>query len=282
MKSPTSNLLMVGLRGSGKTTFLAALWHYLESAEINDRMKLPQLQPDRDYLNSIRNSWLSLKPVGRTSLRLTGTVSMTVTDSQTDKQTTITLPDLSGELYGTQWSTRKAPRSYVEFAQNCAGLFLFLHAGDVKKTHTIKAKVAAEPRESTEEDGSSIPASLNWTPAQSSTQVQLVDILQLLLGLRETEATLRIAVIISAWDLVKAPVAPIAWLDRRLPLLSQFLKSNQNWLPSDVFGVSSQGGDLNKDRQKLLNSLAASSRCRAVRGTAEEVSITAPLQFLLQ
>ena len=70
MTSADFKLLMIGLRGSGKTTYLAALWHYLEFAEVEDQLKLPQLQSDRDYLNSIRNNWLALKPVGRTSLRI--------------------------------------------------------------------------------------------------------------------------------------------------------------------------------------------------------------------
>ena len=93
---------------------------------------------------------------------------------------------------------------------------------------------------------------------------------------------MRIAVIISAWDLIKAPVSPVNWLESRLPMLSQFLRANDDWLRAEVFGVSSQGGDLEADRDKLLNSNTASERCLAVRGDKRDVvSITAPLQFLL-
>ena len=281
MSSP-SNLLMVGLKGSGKTTYLAALWHYLESAEIGDRLAILELQPDRDYLNAIRNSWLALRPLERTSMRTRATASLRLRDTKLDTDIVMTVPDLSGETFRLQWFTRKAPASYVEFARACTGAFLFIHPGDFRRTHAIKAKSVEDANADSGEGEVAIPVSDNWTPEQSSTQVQLVDVLQLLLGLREQNIGMRLAVIVSAWDIIKAPVAPANWLESRLPLLSQFLRANTDWLVSDVFGVSSQGGDLQTDREKLLSSTTGSARCMAIRGDSlKKVSITAPLQFLL-
>ncbi len=281
MLSP-SNLLMVGLKASGKTTYLAALWHYLESAEAEDRLTIPQLQPDRDYLNTIRNSWLALRPVERTSLRTRRTASLHLHDTKLNTDIVMTMPDLSGESFRLQWSTRKAPKFYVEFAKACTGAFLFIHPSELRRTHAIKATVVADEYDRNAESELAIPTSSNWTPEQTSMPVQLVDVLQLLLGLRDEMAGMRLAVIISAWDLVMAPLSPVNWLESRLPILSQFLRGNGDWLVSDVFGVSSQGGDLEKDRDRLLNIQIASTRCKAIRGDSlETVSITAPLKFLL-
>jgi GTPase SAR1 family protein len=280
MMSGGSKFLMVGLRGSGKTTFLAALWHYLESNEINGRLTVPQLQPDRDYLNAARNNWLALKPVGRTSMRSNNEVSLTLRDSK--RATEISLPDLSGESFRLQWMTRKAPRAYVEFVGNCAGAFLFVHPNQVTRTHVIKPiSVDEEPEE--DESLASIVASANWTPDQSSTQVQLVDLLQLLLRLRSIETRMRVAVIISAWDVVRSKIPPAVWLEARLPLLSQFVRANSDRMASEIFGVSAQGGDLTQDRASLLNTALPSSRCHAVRGSSlDQVPFTAPLEFLLE
>jgi hypothetical protein len=281
MSSP-SNLLMLGLKGSGKTTYLAALWHYLESAEIGDRLVIPRLQPDRDYLNAIRNSWLALRPLERTSMRTKSTASLRLHDSKRDADVVVTVPDLSGESFRLQWFTRKAATSYVEFAKNCTGAFLFIHPEHFRRTHAIKAKSLDEDNTDVLGAETAIPISEHWTPEQSSTQVQLVELLQLLLGLIDDVSGVRLAVVISAWDLIEAPVSATNWLERRLPLLSQFLRANSDWLPSEVFGVSSQGGDLDTDRDKLMNSTTASARCMAIRGDSlETVSITAPLQFLL-
>lgn len=281
--STASNFLMLGLRGSGKTTFLAALWHYLESAEHSDRLALPLLQPDRDYLNRIRNSWLAMKPVGRTSSRANATVSLALHDNLTNSDINILIPDLWGELFRLQWSTRKAPTSYVSFAKECTGVMLFIHPHEVRKTHAIKrAAPNDDGKVELDEPSPRIPSAGNWSPEQSSTQVQLVDILQLLLRIREAAVPIRIAVVISAWDVVKARNSPAGWLGSRLPLLSQFLRANQNSFASMIFGVSAQGGDLIEDRDRLLQSAIASSRCLALEGeTIEPVSITSPLSFLL-
>jgi hypothetical protein len=282
MRSPNSNLLMIGLRGSGKTTYLAALWHYLESAEIGDRLSVPILQPDRDYLNAVRNNWLALKPVGRTSLRTRVTVSLMLEDNVTARRIEVTVPDLSGESFRLQWSTRKAPKPYATFARTCTGAFLFIHATDFARTHPIKAEAESECAAEIEEGKTGVPVSAHWTPAQSATQVQLTDVVQLLMGFLDNDWGMRLAIVVSAWDLVKAKITPVGWLDSRLPLLSQYLRSNQDWLSSEVFGISAQGGDLNKDRDRLLGSPNASARCHAVQGNKlDAVSISAPLQFLL-
>jgi GTPase SAR1 family protein len=274
--------LMLGLRGSGKTTFLAALWHFIESGEIEDRLSMPLLQPDRDYLNAARNSWLAVKPVGRTTMRSTNNVSLTLLDKTRNARIDMSLPDLSGESFRLQWVTRKAPKSYVELARGCAGAFLFLHPNDVARTHVIKPLTVEQPPTEEEQSVSTIPSSTNWTPAQSSTQVQLVDILQLLMRLRQTETKMRVAIVISAWDVVKAKIPPAVWLERRLPLLSQYVRANPDKMASDVFGVSAQGGDLTADRVSLLHASVPSSRCYVVRGSSlDRMPITAPLQFLL-
>ena len=98
--STGSRLLLLGLRGSGKTTFLAALWHLLEAGEIPSALTLDSLQPDRSYLNRIRNSWLSAKEVGRTSIRTVESVSLSLREGSTNKRVEITIPDLSGDPFG--------------------------------------------------------------------------------------------------------------------------------------------------------------------------------------
>jgi GTPase SAR1 family protein len=280
MMSGELKFLMLGLRGSGKTTFLAALWHYIESGEIDDRLSIPLLQLDRDYLNAARNNWLALRPVGRTSMRSSTEVSLTLHDKRLNARIDMSLPDLSGESFRLQWAKRKAPKTYVEFARSCDGAFLFVHPNDVARTHVIKPLAVEQAEE--EENCSTIAASTNWTPTQSSTQVQLVDIIQLLLRMRESETKMRVAVIISAWDLVRAKIPPIVWLEGRLPLLSQFIRANPDRIASEIFGVSAQGGDLTADRASLLNATIPSSRCHVVRGNSlEQIPITAPLKFLL-
>ena len=43
--------LMAGLPGTGKTTFLAALWHVAKSHEVEGSMRLEKREGDQEYLN---------------------------------------------------------------------------------------------------------------------------------------------------------------------------------------------------------------------------------------
>ena len=49
--------LMVGLPGTGKTTFLAALWHVAKSHEVPGSMRLERREGDQEYLNWIADEW---------------------------------------------------------------------------------------------------------------------------------------------------------------------------------------------------------------------------------
>lgn len=278
--SSDSKLLMLGLKGSGKTTYLAALWHLLEAGEVEQQLEMPQLQPNRDYLNRVRSSWLSLKPVGRTSARSTAEISMSLRDRQSGANIEISLPDLSGESFRSQWATRKVPKSYLNYAEDCTGVFLFIHPQEIQKTSVIRPE--ADQPAADLKGSKAILHSENWTPEQSSTQVQLVDLLQILLRLRNDRSQLRLAVIVSAWDLVKSKIPPATWLDGRLPLLSQFMKANPDRIAAQVFGISAQGGDLTADFALLEKIALPSARCTAVEGsTLEPVPFSAPLKFLV-
>jgi stage III sporulation protein SpoIIIAA len=57
--SSASNQLIIGLPETGKTTFLAALWHVVTSEEVNESLRLERLHGDSKYLNEISAKWAS-------------------------------------------------------------------------------------------------------------------------------------------------------------------------------------------------------------------------------
>ena len=81
------------------------------------------------------------------------------------------------------------------------------------------------------------------------TQVQLVDLIQLTLEQRGQRPA-RVCVMVSAWDTVKLDCTPAEFVSQNLPLLDQYLTSNQNWLSSRVYGVSAQGGSFDDEEAK--------------------------------
>jgi hypothetical protein len=290
--SSGSRLLLIGLRGSGKTSYLAALWHLIEAGELPTALIASQLQPDREYLNRIRDNWLKFEEVGRTSLRGQELVSLLLMDSRTRSTIDITLPDLSGELFRLQWITRRATRSYADFAADSPGVLLFIHPTTVAKAARISVDTCdsdSSPERSSapssaELDQTRLVASRSteWSPDLAPTQVQLVELLQFVAHLRSAAKPHRIAIVLSAWDLVRDSILPISWLESHLPLLSQFLVGNANTVPFRVYGISALGGDLEKDLSRLQEQAVPSRRIRVVERKLESHGdLTAPIRFLL-
>ena len=108
----------------------------------------------------------------------------------------------------------------------------------------------------------------------------LVDLLQLLCGHIEKER-FRLAVIVSAWDLVLSQELPIEWLAKELPLLNQFLINAHCRLDFRVYGVSAQGGQLPDDVDRLTAYSKASDRIQVVLDGLPSHDITAPIRWAL-
>ena len=58
---------ILGLPRSGKTTFLAALWHVIDAGEVATKLVLDKLVGDHVYLND-RSRWRRCEEVPRTSM----------------------------------------------------------------------------------------------------------------------------------------------------------------------------------------------------------------------
>src|SRR5262249_45763753 len=154
---------------------------------------------------------------------------------------------------------------YADFAAEASGVILFIHPGEVRRTDRIKVaerdsirpevnkSVVSEPSASSEEE---------WSASLSPTQVQLVELLQFVHQLRTAKNMLRLAIIVSAWDLVKEPILPVSWVENNLPLLFQFLSSNRDMVPFRIYGISALGGDLEKNRSELLQVPVPSRRVK--------------------
>jgi hypothetical protein len=270
----------MGLKGSGKTTYLAALWHLVESREVETSLMVSGLQPDREYLNRVRDSWLRFQEVERTSSRSPQEVLLQLDDSATRERIDLTLPDLSGEQFRLQWVTRKATRHFAAFAEESRGVILFVHPTDLVKSHRISMTdaVISSPRDNRQASS----GEREWSPESAPTQVQLVEFIQFVTHLRSSANHFRIAVIVSAWDLVKDPIPPAAWLESHLPLLSQFLAANSDTTPFQIYGVSALGGDLTKDLAALHRENLPGRRVKVVEDARKPHSdLTVPIRFLL-
>jgi hypothetical protein len=282
--------LVIGLPESGKTTFIAAFWHVVESEEVPSALRVKQLTGDRAYLNRLREAWLRCEPVGKTLPADETVVRMLLEDRASLGTSELLLPDIAGETFHDQWINRRWTKGFDELVLAADGALVFVHPNEINepiRIETVNAHV--DGIRQTRDDGVAPPVGAQtvgeptptiWDAASAPTQVQLVDLLQFLIWRRAGRA-LNLAVVVSAWDLVRsAEQSPRDWCAARLPLLGQFLASNPKCMQAAHYGISAQGGELPKDAERLRALTHASERLEVVDDLSTSHDVTLPVQRL--
>jgi len=272
---------IIGLPRSGKTTFLAALWHLLNAGEVPTKLELDRLVGDHKHLNAIVESWMQCEEVQRTSIAAETSVSIYVHEPATGRKAMLVFPDLSGESFERQLATRSCSASYVELLQGLGGVLLFVTADRPEDGMTILdigsvTNEAEELRSSGDANDTQ-----EWTPQSVPQQVQIVELLQFLQRSPFEMRKRRVAVIVSAWDVVaESQRSPTQWLEGELPLLYQFLETNIESFEWRVYGVSAQGGDVKSEqRDELLNAIP-SERITCIGPGSRTHDLTDPIGWL--
>lgn len=269
---------ILGLPGSGKTTFLAALWHLIDAGEVATKLVLDKLVGDHAYLNAIVDAWRRCDEVPRTSMAAETKVTIHVHAPASGQKIVLSFPDLSGESFKEQFASRTCTVEYVEGFKTTGGILLFVNANRASDGITLTDIGTTI----TNADEQSAPQTGNeWTADVVPEQVRLVDLLQFLLRKPFSRRQRRLAVIVSAWDAVLSPKpTPDRWVARELPFLYQFLANNVDSFDVRVYGVSAQGGDVTGNQRSTLLRQAPSLRCECVGPDADQHDLTAPVVWL--
>jgi hypothetical protein len=294
---------ILGLPRSGKTTYLAALWHLIDAGEAETKLVLDKLAGDHAYLNRIVEAWRRCDEVPRTSMGAEEkSLSMHIHERQSGIKAVLAFPDLSGESFERQFAQRICPEKYVRGFGEDGGIALFVNADRPSDGITLldigtavgggpqeEPQTAHNPSPAQQEQAEQTPAAEKqkppadaWRPSFVPEQVKLVDLLQFLQMPPFERRRRRLAVIVSAWDVV-TPVSlePADWLSREMHLLEQFLRNNPESFEVRVYGVSAQGGDVKgAAKAELLKLSKPSLRIRCVGPNASPHDLTAPLVWL--
>jgi GTPase SAR1 family protein len=245
VNNQASSITICGLPESGKTTFIAALWHLVTESVNPYQLRLASLFGcDNTYLNEISAKWRRVEKQARTDLRSFNPIIMNLKNSS-DKNISLSIPDISGEAFSQMWEKRKCDRLACEAIKKTTGLLLFINITNIKYPITIieqniQMKKSGKTYAKDEE-------LVKWDERLAPTQAQLVDIMQSF-SLPPIEVKLnRVAILLTAWDAAKPKVRPEDFLQEELCLLHQYISNNiPEW---KVYGVSAQGGSLEMSQQ---------------------------------
>ena len=284
MNETSFKLLLIGLPETGKTTFLAALWHAVY--KVKGELRLKELPVQSKYIDDIWLKWVDCKPLGRTIQGPMQFVEMKVVHLEARETIELIFPDLSGETFEKgHFEDRQWSKEYDRLVSGAAGIILFIHPDKVyDKDLIVNADRLAEGLQATNDADLELDkVEISWSFDKVPTQVKIVDLLQLHLKHLKNGELSRVVVVISAWDRIpKKSEIPKEWLEARLPLLHQYLHANQDWIDSEVFGVSAQGGDIEEDRDNLLRMRDASLRIIVREKDGKDANICTPITWVLR
>lgn len=299
MTQETDHFLLMGLPDSGKTTFLVALWHVVESQEVPTSLVLKQFfEGNREYIEGARDRWLRYEKVARNKTDASGPIRFSLSERGGAGDLRLTIPDLAGETFRQQFEDRAWSPAFEERVSGVAGLLLFVNAERHDEPTSIvelddvlehggslagEVGAADDPEASGEEEDEEdeVPFAI----AQCCAAVKLVDLLQFIAS-RAPKAPLPLVVVVSAYDALdgtRYERDPSLYLSERVALLDQYLKSNPEIFTSRVVGLSAQGTDYeNQDAvAKLQTRINASDRIRVVAtGSDVHHDVSEPIRWL--
>ncbi len=289
-------ILAIGLPKTGKTTYIVALWHTLETEVVPGSLVLDGIEGDVEYLEKLRERWLRRESLGRTRSGSEKTVVMAIRDPQSGTRGVLEIPDLAGETFRDQWVYRGWSDAFDEMARGCDALLVFLHPGTHSEPTLIEDVFAPEvlavvegatedvPGTPPDEDGEG--SASEWDPEQAPTSVQLVEVLQFLQReVLPVDRPVRTALVVSAWDSVpqRPKTTPAVWIQQRAPLLDQFLRANASAFAVRPYGVSAQGGDITDAAtlKRLRDADEPTDPVVVVDGAHKGNDLTRPIRWLL-
>lgn len=279
-----NNIVIAGLPGAGKSTFLAAFWHVVNDKTSSAKLRLAKYKGELGYINKLHDKWVRLeKDLGRTLPVDETWLEMELEIVDTDRIISFAVPDISGESFKRQWRDRVCNKKLSDEFAKTRGLLFFVHADNFEPPISLIDANREAPIGDTSDGGKETKGE-RWHPMISPTEVQLVDLLQIFSKPPLFAAKRRIAVILSAWDKVPDNISPREWIRDKLPLLSQYLENNQELAEFQVFGVSAQGGDYEteSERLELAEQDSPSNRIIVVRESGVECNdITLPVAWAI-
>lgn len=243
------NIVLIGGPETGKTNYLARLWAAL--GEGDGILRAPKTPENIKYVEEALEFLLGGQFAPRTDNALDADGSgleISVCTDDGDDSTTVELvvPDVNGEMWRGAVENLELSSKWLDALGSASGVLIFLRAHSPLNVSPLDWVVA--------KDLLSAGAGGAEQQVGLPTQVvacELVRILEFARRQAKNAAKLRLAILISAWDLLDEEASdsgPEEFVNAQFPLLAGRLR-DLSGIEVEYFGVSVVGGDLRQDEE---------------------------------
>jgi hypothetical protein len=236
------SVVLIGGPDSGKTNYIGRVWPALDARKGSLQVaKQPEditfVLEVTDHLNSGNFAPRTEHADARRDFKVL------VSDANGGNETSIIIPDISGELWLNAVKYYEISPEWLSELQRAHGALLFVRVGsdqDIRPLDWVTSKRMMSKVRTGDDPG--LP-----------TQVMLCELLRFLetsLMDRPDGTAPRVSIVVSAWDLMdreKFVTGPKKWLAHEYPLLGGRL-DDMTRLNMAFFGLSVVGGDLKTDQ----------------------------------
>lgn len=283
-----NSIVLVGAPDSGKTNYLGRLWVALRARQ--GKLAAPEIPPDIQYVEQTLEHLMhgEFAPRSDKSLAVSRhdfVVPVELTEAGNADGFSIVVPDVSGELWKSAVETFEISEEWMEQLQQSVGALLFvriLSNQNVTPLDWVTAERLLKLHPADEDESHKIP-----------TQVMLCELLRFLeytLQPGKDGARPRVAIVVTAWDLLDAErgaAGPMAYLQTEYPLFAGKLQDTQK-VEVKAFGVTIVGGDFEEAgfRTEFLENgdLQYAGHCVVESDgmIKKEVDLTFPVAWLVE
>ena len=251
----STKFFMVGMPGSGKTTYLAMLSNMLVDGSNDTKLskKVEDMPEGYEYFNEFGKQLLECKELGRTRRLVYNNLRIPLWDAL-ENEYLLDVPDISGEVFRDLVKDRRITQEIVDRIQESDCLLFFINYKNmswekripIQKENTGEKNICVNKKEASDS---------NLTDIREANQSEVVELLQTLLDLKLNRPYIRF--VLSAWDKVEnekcKDILPSKFVEEMFPLLYQFVETNSKYFKAEYWGVSAQGGDFQnpKDVERI-------------------------------
>ncbi|NTE89425.1 hypothetical protein [Agrobacterium rubi] len=275
------SIVLVGGPDSGKTNYVGRVW--LSLKEHKSALKRAGMPSDIEYIEAICAHILKGEFAGRTDRNMDRKDFCVPVKLQDGDITELVVPDFTGELWLNAVVNSELSQDWLDRLENADSALLFVRVLSPQNVQPLDWVTAREVLRLTgDNDGDH----------KLPTQVVLCELLRLLedrLGSQNERKRPKIAVLVTAWDLLD-PTAraagPMQYLKRQFPLFWGALGDVER-AEVGVYGVSIVDGDPERDpvfKDKILASNladAGSVTTESSAGVQINQDVTLPISWAI-
>jgi len=282
----SGSVILVGFPDSGKTNYLARLWESLRKKK--GHLICPKPPDNVKYLEEIlghlhQGAFAPRSDKVLEDLRKDVTLLVSRAGAAEVESTEVIVPDVSGELWKGAVAKLEITQEWMDELKRSSGAMLFLRVQselNVTSVDWVTTRDLLRQHQAFALDP-------NATPTQVILS-ELLRFLELTLIPQPDGGLPRVAVVISAWDMLNdedSAKGPRAFLASEFPLFAGRLKGTSK-LGIEVFGVSIVGGDFVEEefKKKYLKGDPNAAGYVVVdkpSGAEKIVDISLPLAWLM-